>query len=135
MATRDPGSFAALPTENFVDTLPMRTEVDVVGYGVQGFIRGGGPPGPIFTFTRYFAPSHLIQSNNVQSDEFIKLTTNPAQGKGGICFGDSGGPNILTGTNIVLAVNALLTNSNCAGVTYSQRVDLPQILAFINGFL
>jgi hypothetical protein len=131
-APRDPGAFAELPEANLVDTLPMRTPVDIVGYGVQGFIRGGGPPGQIFTFTRYFAPSLLVQSNNVQSDEFIKLTANPAQGKGGICFGDSGGPDILTGTSTILAVNSYVTNGNCAGVTYSQRVDLPEILAFID---
>jgi hypothetical protein len=131
-APRDPGAFAVLPEPNLVDTLRMNTPVDIVGYGVQGFIRGGGPPQDIFTFTRYFAPSLLIQSRNRQSDEFIKLTANPAQGKGGICFGDSGGPDILSGTNTILAVNSYVTNGNCAGVTYSQRVDLPAILDFIN---
>ncbi|MEO5896793.1 MAG: trypsin-like serine protease [Vicinamibacterales bacterium] len=129
---RDPGAFAELPSIGLVDTLPMKTAVDIVGYGVQGFVRGGGRPGQIFLFTRYFAPSQLVQSNNAQSDEFIKLTANPSQGKGGICFGDSGGPDILSGTNTVLAVNSYVTNGNCSGVTYSQRVDLPEILAFIN---
>jgi hypothetical protein len=90
-APSDPGAFAALPAQSLVDTLPMHTGVDIVGYGVQGFIRGGGRPGQIFLFTRFFAPSLLIQSNDVLSSEFIKLTANPAQGKGGICFGDSGG--------------------------------------------
>ena len=113
----------------------MKRSVSVVGYGVQGFIRGGGQPGQVFLFTRYFAPSQLIQSNNVESAEFIKLTANPAQGKGGICFGDSGGPDLLEGTNTVLAVNTFGTNSNCAGVSYSNRVDLEDILTFINGFL
>jgi len=65
--------------------------------------------------------------------EFIKLAANPSQGTGGICFGDSGGPNVLADTNIVLAVNSYVTNSNCTGVTYSNRVDLQQILDFING--
>ena len=132
---RDPGSFAALPSAGLVDTLSMNTEVDLVGYGVQGFVRGGGPPQTIFLFTRFLAPSLLIQSNNVISDEFIKLTANPSKGKGGTCFGDSGGPDLLGGTNIVLAVNSFVTNTNCAGVTYSNRVDLPDILDFINGFL
>jgi hypothetical protein len=109
----------------------MKASVDIVGYGVQGFLRGGGPPTEIFTATRYYAPSQLIQSNNVQSDEFIKLTANPAQGKGGICFGDSGGSDFLAGTNIILAVNSYVTNGNCTGVTYSQRIDLPEILQFI----
>ena len=131
-APRNPGAFAQLPAANLVDTLPMKTEVEIVGYGVQGFIRGGGPPGQVFLFTRFFAPSLLIQSNDVISEEFIKLTANPAQGKGGTCFGDSGGPDILGGTSTVLAVNSFVNNGNCAGVTYSQRVDLPDILAFIN---
>jgi hypothetical protein len=132
-APRNPGAFAELPAQYLVNNLQMGTGVDIVGYGVQGFVYGGGPPGPVLTATRYFAPSLLIQSNNVQSDEFIKLTANPAKGKGGICFGDSGGPDILSGTRIVLAVNSYVTNGNCAGVTYSQRVDLPSILDFING--
>jgi hypothetical protein len=34
----------------------------------------------------------------------------------------------------VLAVNSYVSNGNCAGVTYSQRVDLPDILAFITSF-
>jgi Trypsin len=131
-APRNPGAFVVLPSTGLVDTLAMNTGVDIVGYGVQGFIRGGGKPGQLFFFTRYFAPSLLVQSNNVQSGEFIKLTANPAQGKGGLCFGDSGGPDVLSGTDIVLAVNSYVTNGNCAGVTYSQRVDLPDILAFIN---
>jgi hypothetical protein len=128
----NPGAFAALPAAGLVDTLPMGTDVDIVGYGVQGFIRGGGQPQQIFLFTRYFAPSDLIQANGRISDEFIKLTANPAKGKGGICFGDSGGPDILSGTNTILAVNSFVNNGNCAGVTYSQRVDLPDILSFIN---
>jgi len=132
-APRNPGAFATLPSPGLVDTLPMGTFVDLVGYGVQGFARGGGRPQDIFTAIRFFAPSQLIQSNNVQSGEFIKMTANPSQGTGGICFGDSGGPDVLGGTDIVLAVNSYVTNGNCAGVTYSNRVDLPDILSFIHG--
>lgn len=134
-APRDPGSLAELPPLGLVDELPMRTEVDLVGYGVQGFARGGGPPQSVVLLTRFFAPSLLVQSNDEQSDEFIKLTANPAKGKGGICFGDSGGPDLLGDTNVVLAVNSYVTNGNCTGVTYSQRVDLAVIQEFIMGFL
>ena len=125
-------AYAVLPAPGLVDTLPMKQPVDIVGYGVQGFIRGGGPPQQIFTAVRFFAPSELIQSTNRASDEFIKLTANPSQGTGGVCFGDSGGPDVLSGTRIVLAVNSFVTNANCTGVNYSQRIDLPDILAFIN---
>jgi hypothetical protein len=129
------GPFALLPSVGLVDALPMKTAIDVVGYGVQGFVRGGGPPTQVFLATRYSALSELIQSNNAQSEEFIKLTANPSKDKGGICAGDSGGPDLLSGTATVLAVNSYGTNSNCAGVSYSSRVDLPDILSFIAGFL
>ena len=126
--------YADLPDANFVDTLPMKQPVDIVGYGVQGFVQGGGPRQELFFLTRFFAPTQLVQSNNVASKEFIKLSANPSQGTGGICFGDSGGPDLLGGTNTVLAVNSYVTNGNCSGVTYSNRVDLPDILSFINSF-
>ncbi len=128
-------TYGQLPTQGLVDSLPMKTEITSVGYGVQTFIRGGGPPRPGTLFTRFFAPSLLIQSNGVIHDEFIKLTANPAQGKGGTCFGDSGGPNFLGDTNIVLGVNSFVTNGNCAGVTYSFRIDTPEALTFIHQFI
>jgi hypothetical protein len=126
--------YARLPDEGFVDTLPMNTAVDVVGYGIQ-FDKGGGPRySESDAFTRYYASTRLVASKHVQSDEYIKLTANPAQGKGGICFGDSGGPDLLGGTDIILAVNSYVTNGNCAGVTYSNRIDT-YALEFINSFL
>jgi hypothetical protein len=128
-------TFAALPDAGFVDTLDMGACVDIVGYGVQQRAVGGGPPVWLGTLTRYYAPSKLVASENRISDMFIKLTANPAQGKGGTCFGDSGGPDLLGGTNTILGVNAFVTNSNCAGVTYSQRVDVPEVLDFIESFL
>src|SRR5262249_14373163 len=88
----------------------------------------------IFTAIRFFAPSQLVQSNNRASSEFIKLAANPSQGTGGVCFGDSGGPDVLGGTDIVLAVNSFVSNRNCSGVAYSQRVGLLDILAFITSF-
>jgi hypothetical protein len=126
--------YAELPTEGLVDTLAMNTDVDLVGYGIQ-FDQGGGPRYPEDgAFTRYYAPTQLVASNHVHSDEYIKLTANPSQGRGGICFGDSGGPDLLGGTDTILAVNSYVTNNNCSGVTYSNRIDT-YALDFIDGFL
>lgn len=127
--------YPMLPTAGVVDTLTPMTIVDVVGYGVSVQTRGGGPPvwgGPR---VRLFAETQLVAPGSFRhSDEFIRLTANPGRGKGGICFGDSGGPDLLGGTDTVLAVNSYVTNINCAGVTYSQRVDIPEVLEWIQSF-
>ena len=72
---------------------------------------------------RLFATGELFAANFVHSDWVIKYTLNPGQDKGGTCFGDSGGPDLLAGTNTVIAVNSYVTNSNCGGVGYSSRID------------
>jgi hypothetical protein len=76
-----------------------------------------------------------VQAGFVNSAEFVRVTANPGQGKGGICFGDSGGPVLTNEGSTVLAVNSYVTNNNCAGVTYSQRVDIPEVLDWIESFL
>ena len=128
-------SYAQLPTEGLVDTLKMNTPIDLVGYGVQKRVHIPGEGAPFWTheaFTRYYAPTELLAANFVHSDRFIKMRANASQGSGGTCFGDSGGPNLLDGTNTILAVNSYVTNSNCAGVVYSNRIDTSSALTFIN---
>jgi hypothetical protein len=127
--------YASLPSEGLVDTLSHKSAIDLVGYGVQ-FDQGGGPRIPYDgAYTRYKAMAELFNANFVHSDEFIRLSANPSQGKGGTCFGDSGGPDLIAGTDIILAVNSYVTNGNCAGVTYSNRIDTPDALEFIGQFI
>ncbi len=127
--------YAELPSVGLVDSLAPKTGVDLVGYGVQVNLRGGGPPVWSGPKVRLFASTQLVSGNFTHSDEFIKLTANPGGGKGGTCFGDSGGPDLLGGTDTVLAVNSYVTNNNCAGVTYSQRVDIADVLTWIGSFM
>jgi len=126
--------YAELPEAGIVDTLANKTPIDFVGYGVQQQITGGGPPVWTGLRNRMFAPTELVSGNFTHSEEFMRLALNPGGGSGGTCFGDSGGPDLLADTNTVLAVNSYVTNSNCGGVGYSARVDIPEVLDWINSF-
>jgi hypothetical protein len=128
---------AKLPEAGFADTLPAKTNLQVVGYGFQYQFtpKSDGVMNTwMGTLTRNIAQSELSPANFDGSDKFLKLSANAAQNKGGISFGDSGGPVIYTdshGDDIVLAVNAFVSNSNCAGVTYHTRLDTQDIIAWI----
>ena len=127
--------YARLPSLGLAGTLPNGTAVDLVGYGVEDFLVGGGPPAPARpSGLRMSAPATLLPSNHSFSGEFLKLSANESQGKGGACFGDSGGPNLLAGTDTLLAVNSFVTNERCNGVTYSYRLDTADALGFIAQF-
>jgi hypothetical protein len=144
-----PGSLptqrASLPTPNRVDSLRNKTPIDFVGFGVtfQAKIPGNvlppPPPPPYQRWdglgTRLYAPSELVSSKSALSPEFLKLAMNPGGGSGGLCFGDSGGPALLGGTNTVLGINSFVNNWNCAGIGHAQRVDAPEVLEWIGGFL
>jgi len=135
--------YAQLPAAGLVDTLKNKTAVDVVGYGVQDQAQVPGnqlpQPPPYYRWTglrvRLYAPSELVSGNFVHSAEYMRLALNPGGGSGGTCFGDSGGPDLLGGTDTVLAVNSYVTNVNCSGVGYSARVDIPEVLDWITGFM
>ena len=130
---------AQLPAPGQVGTLANHSTIDEVGYGVQSQIKVPGKffnqpvPGSRWTGagTRMGASAELVTGSYSNADEFIRYTLND----GGTCFGDSGGPDLLGGTDTVLAVNSFVTNANCKGVAYSQRVDVPEVLAWISGFL
>ena len=131
--------YAVLPSAGQVDTLKNKTAVDFVGYGVQEQIMAypGQPPRARWTGLRIrmYAPSQMVSGEFVHSPDYMRLAMNPGGGSGGTCFGDSGGPDLLGGTNTVLAVNSYVTNVNCSGVGYSARVDVPETLEWINSFM
>ena len=82
----------------------MGSAIDVVGYGVQELPQRRWPVQPQLqedratAATRFFAQTQLVASNDRISDEFLELKST----EGGTCFGDSGGPNLVGGSNVVV---------------------------------
>jgi len=131
-------TYAILPSPGLLDSLKNKTTIDLVGYGAQEQVMAYPGQFPFDRWTgfgmRMYAPSELISGNFVQSADKMRLALNPGGGSGGMCFGDSGGPNLLGGTNTILAVNSFLTNWNCSGVGYSSRLDIQDVLNWIGTF-
>lgn len=131
--------YAQLPTAGTAETLQNKAALDYVGFGVQDQVMtypGENPrarwAGPRI---RNYAPGEFISGNFQGSDNLIKVTMNAGGDKGGTCFGDSGGPDLLGGTDTVLAVNSFVTNVNCSGVGYDTRVDVQSRLDWIKGWV
>jgi hypothetical protein len=59
----------------------------------------------------------------------------PIGGRGGSCFGDSGGPLFANNTNQIVAVVSFGFNGTCHGADYSWRVDTQESYNFILPFL
>ena len=127
-------AYGALPTLNVLDQLATRrgkqnVSFTAVGYGLQ-YIN------PVFVQqerVRMFSTPHLIQINNNFVGDFSLMLSNN-HSTGGICFGDSGGPNFIGSSNVVGGVTSFVFNKNCAGTGGVYRVDRADDLNWLATF-
>jgi hypothetical protein len=123
--------YGRLPRANLVSGLPMMTPVTPVGYGIRVRLNKYTDQ----AFQRFYTHSNLIQSNTPWSSLFYAITSNFGQDRGATCFGDSGGPDFLRSSRVILGVHSFVNNLNCAGWSGSARVDTPAMLAWIRSFM
>lgn len=112
-------------------TLKFRS-VDAVGYGVQPDWDSAGPTTFAFDGTR--RSGTLVVNGLTKS--LLRFNQNPnGIGSGsGLCFGDSGSPQLATGTLMVVSVTSG-GNGQCNSYNVNYRVDTPQARAFLGEFL
>jgi Trypsin len=119
--------YAAIAAPGSVDSLPVGTQITYSGYGVSG-----EKPTVLSYRERLMASGFIVSTHNANTSGFnIQLSTNPGNGRGGSCFGDSGGPILYDSTNVVLGVNSFVINGQCAGVGFAYRIDQPAVYAWI----
>ncbi len=119
--------YARLPAVGYDDSLPRNQQVEIVGYGVQQL----EPPGVGY---RFVAPAKIIPGGGAAGADFLKISSRPGHG-GATCSGDSGGPDLQAGTDLMLAIGSFGPSATCRAVDYSQRLDTPDAVAFVRSFL
>jgi hypothetical protein len=64
---------------------------------------------------------------------YVQLSNNPGGGRGGTCYGDSGGPVFLGGSasNLIVSVTSFGLSPWCTGVDFSYRVDTQAAIDWI----
>jgi hypothetical protein len=120
-------TYGRLPALNVLDDLKVArglkdTTFTTVGYGLQESF-----PDPASFLennvrVRMVATPRLMQINTgFTGAGSLLLSNNTATG--GICFGDSGGPNFIGSSNVIGGVTSFALNGNCAGTGGVYRVD------------
>jgi hypothetical protein len=112
----------------------------VVGYGSPGLVPAPGGKTQLLPDIRRFATTKLdgyvfptgADKTDASISSLLKFSSSPGNG-GGVCFGDSGGPTFVAGTNIVAGVTAL-TTKNCNGIYEALRLDTLPVRAFLSAF-
>ncbi len=71
---------------------------------------------------------------NSTTKTLLRISMNPARGDGGTCYGDSGGPNFLGGTDIVAGIT-ITGDAVCRAVNTDYRLDTSSARAFLDQLL
>jgi hypothetical protein len=127
------GTYGMLPPNGILETVLAENGNSTnwwtaVGYGVQGVLN----PFAMDDFARYNTIVRLIEINSSYTGpgSSAKFTNNPGRGRGGTCFGDSGGPIFYQDTPIIGAVVSFGITP-CIGVDFQFRIDTATALDFI----
>ncbi|MBA3427762.1 MAG: trypsin-like serine protease [Actinobacteria bacterium] len=99
-----------LPRARLLDRLQGHRSFRLVGYGADPE-RGDGAP--VFVVEGY---------RQTRTTSFAALTHRQLQLEGGLCFGDSGSPQLLGDTNVAVALFSD-HGGQCNGSFVSQRLD------------
>jgi hypothetical protein len=126
-------TYASLAAAGTLDTYGTGQDatVTVSGYGVSRI-----NPAKLDSFrSRLMATTFISNLGSRNTAGFnVQIASNPGGGRGGTCFGDSGGPILLDDTDVITAVNSYVLGSNrqtCGGVAFAYRTDQQAVIDWI----
>jgi hypothetical protein len=101
-----------------------------VGYGASGYSVGGGPREIEFPGQRMDSTSTFMALENV----YLRLSENQATGNGGTCNFDSGGPQFLGDSNVIVSIT-VDGDQYCTALDVNYRLDTPSARSFLGQYL
>jgi hypothetical protein len=119
-----PAAPAKLPSLGLLETLPAKTALTAVGYGVHELANGGGQRRLAFDGARRNGTLGLKSLKDAEASV--------APLEAGLCFGDSGGPLLLGDTVVSLVSHG---NRVCEGNSRTYRLDRSNARAFLSQFV
>jgi secreted trypsin-like serine protease len=119
-----------LPKANSLSGLAPNTAIVGVGYGAYAVPNGPGGHQYLYDDVRMAASGSL----NTVTKSWLKISENPAQGNGGGCYGDSGGPNFLGSTNVE-AATTITGDSICRSTNVAYRLDTASARDFLGRYV
>ncbi|WP_218004525.1 trypsin-like serine protease [Microtetraspora niveoalba] len=124
---------AELPAEGMLDDLKARdglktAQFTPVGYGSLNPKKGIRY---VYTDTR----NRTSISFKSLTPRWLKLSLNPAKKDGGTCYGDSGGPNFLGESHLLVATTISGDDEACRSTNLDYRLDTATARAFLGKFV
>jgi secreted trypsin-like serine protease len=122
---------ARLPTLRLLDQMSLRDQRFIaVGYGTVREDKRKGPQSLFGDPRRRYAD----QGFRSLTKAWLNLSMNPSTGSGGTCYGDSGGPHFLAGTNIVVSIT-VSGDRFCRATDVTYRLDTPWAREFLGQYV
>lgn len=126
-----------LPPAGYLDELKrsgalQHSQIELVGYGVVP--EWNEPGGTQFTFDGVRRTGFAEITGLKQP--FLRFQQNPhATGLAGLCFRDSGSPNFIPGTLVVVSTTTGVAGMGCNAFGEGYRLDTPEAREFLGQYL
>ena len=126
-----------LPTAGHLDDLETREltgmEFELVGYGVQPtWHEPGGPQIPFVSDGK--RRTAFSQASGLTAAWLLMLQNPRATGLGGVCLFDSGSPQFVPGTRMIVSTTSN-ANGSCHAINSNYRLDTPAARKFLGQHL
>jgi secreted trypsin-like serine protease len=121
---------ALLPAAGSLSSLSNTQQITAVGYGAYEVTNQPGGHHYLYNDVRGVATGTL----NSVSPSWLRISENPATGNAGACYGDSGGPNFLAGTNTI-AATTITGDAICRSTNTAYRLDTASTRSFLKQFV